>query len=105
MEEKLPELCGIDKCRLMKGHKGAHDNYPSSAWEFMNDRDKRKLVKAGFATPRGGDKGAYQNHVVRNNRVIIPYEKLKSSNLSNYKNGYTIRIFPEQYFESKGKPK
>jgi len=71
----------------------------------MGNKDKNKILKAGFATPRGGSKGAYQNHVVRSNRVIIPFEKLETTSLSYYEDGYVIRLFPEQYFESKGVPK
>ena len=101
----LPQLCGENGCRLILGHKSKHDSYPTSAWNFMADRDKNKLIKAGFATPRGGDKGAYQNHVVRSNKVIIPYEKLSICSLGNYQNGYVIRLYPEQYFESVNTPK
>lgn len=102
---KLPELCGIEGCRLLAGHKGKHNQYPTSAWGFLAKKDRNKITKAGFATPRGGSKGAYQNHVVRSNRVIIPFEKLGATNLSNFKDGYVIRLFPEQYFKSKGVPK
>lgn len=105
MNETELELCGIDECRLLKGHSGDHNNYPTSAWSFMDTKDKNKLVKAGFATPRGGSKGAYQNHVLRNNRVIIPYEKLEVVTLTNYRDGYVVRLFPGQYFESAGVPK
>lgn len=68
----------------------------------MRDKDKKKLVKAGFATPRGGAKGAYQNHVVRSNQVIIPFEKITIAPLEEYKDGYVVRLLPEQYFESAG---
>ncbi len=101
----LPELCGKNGCRLIAKHKGKHDTYPTLAWSFMRDKDKKKLNKAGFATPRGGNKGAYQNHVVRSNKVIIPYESLPKVSLSNYVDGYVIRLYPEQYFDSVGKPK
>jgi hypothetical protein len=63
----------------------------------MNEMDRNKLTKAGFATPRGGAKGAYQNHVLRNGRVIIPFEKLQSADITDYKDGYAIRLFPKQY--------
>jgi hypothetical protein len=100
------QLCGVDGCRLLRGHRARnHDPYPSGAWGFMDDKDKDKLNKAGFATPRGGSKGAYQNHVSRSNRVIVPYEKLSSADLTSYVDGYIIRLFPEQYFESPGVPK
>lgn len=100
MSFQLPELCGTDGCRLITGHRSGHDRYPTSAWGFMSDKDKKKLDKAGFATPRGGAKGAYQNHVVRSNKVIIPFEKLSVVTLENYQDGYVIRLYPEQYFEA-----
>ena len=100
----LPALCGISGCRLLLGHKGNHAHYPS-LWSFMHEKDKKKLSKAGFATPRGGAKGAYQNHVVRSNRVIIPYERLSVIPFHEYKDGYVIRLYPEHYFESVGVPK
>lgn len=90
MSFPLPELCGIDSCRLVAGHKGQHDRYPTTAWAFMAQKDKNKLAKAGFATPRGGAKGAYQNHVVRSNKVIIPFERLPDVNLEVYQDGYVI---------------
>lgn len=101
----LPALCGINGCRLLLGHVGDHNLYPSSAWNFMHIKDRKKLDKAGFATPRGGAKGAYQNHVVRSNRVIIPYERLSVIPLHEYNDSYVIRLYPEQYFESTGVPK
>jgi len=69
----------------------------------MGDADKNKLGKAGYATPRGGRKGAYQNHVYRNNRVIIPYERIAFCNLDDFEDGYVIRLFPSQYFEESGR--
>jgi hypothetical protein len=66
----------------------------------MRPKDKKKLVKAGFATPRGGAKGAYQNHVVRSNQVIIPFEKYYVAPLDTYEDGYVVRLLPEQYFEA-----
>lgn len=98
MPDQLPQLCNVDGCRRLQGHGGAHSKCPTEAWAFFLDKDKKKLVKAGFATPRGGKKGAYQNHVVRSNQVIIPYERLSSVDLALYKNGYVIRLLPEQYF-------
>ena len=68
-------------------------------------KDKKKLVKAGFATPRGGRKGAYQNHVVRSNQVIIPFERLPDVDLSLYRDGYVIRLWPEQYFDGPKQPR
>ena len=98
-------LCNNDTCWLPHGHTGAHQLYASSAWAFLGARDKAKLDKAGFATPRGGAKGAYQNHVRRSNRVIVPFERLGQAPLAEYEDGYVIRLFPEQYFESAGTPK
>ncbi|WP_265545121.1 BstXI family restriction endonuclease [Roseomonas mucosa] len=71
----------------------------------MAEADKKKLGKAGFATPRGGDKGAYQNHVTRDNQVIIPFEHLAGSNVPHFQDGYVIRLYPEQYFEGEKVPK
>lgn len=71
----------------------------------MSEKDLNKLTKAGFATPRGGAKNAYQNHVLRNGRVIIPYEKLGQISIGRYKDGFVIRLYPEQFFEVRGKPK
>ncbi|MEK4172989.1 BstXI family restriction endonuclease [Lysinibacillus sp. FSL L8-0312] len=99
-------LCTHENCRLPVGHKGKHNPYPTSAWEEkFHKKDKDKVSKAGYATPRGGDKGAYQNHVYRNNKVIIPFERINSVNLDNYSDGYIIRIFPNQYFEEDGEIK
>lgn len=98
-------LCMIDSCRKPHGHTGLHDPFPSSAWGFMARKDKDKITKAGFATPRGGAKGAYQNHVLRSNKVIVPFERLDQAPLDSYENGYVVRIFPEQYFEAAGQIK
>src|SRR5579884_1036308 len=101
-----PSLCGVNNCRLLSCHKQReHNPHPSEAWSFMHDKDKKKLVKAGFATPRGGAKGAYQNHVVRSNQVIIPFEKFAIVPLHEYKDGYVVRLLPEQYFQSAEVPK
>ncbi len=98
----LPSLCGVEGCRLLAGHTGKHDVYPTRAWAFMQQRDKDKLTKAGFATPRGGNKGAYQNHVLRSNKVIVPYERLRNAPLAQYRDGFVIRLYPEQYFAAVG---
>ena len=98
----LSPLCGAEGCRLLAGHAGKHDAYPTRAWAFMQQRDKDKLTKAGFATPRGGNKGAYQNHVLRSNKVIVPYERLRVAPLDQYQDGFIIRLYPEQYFASAG---
>lgn len=95
-------LCADTGCRLRADHKGKHDTMPDSAWSFLQRPDADKVGKAGYATPRGGDKGAYQNHVYRNGRVIVPYERLSEIDLTQYKDGYIIRIFPDQYFASAG---
>jgi hypothetical protein len=99
------ELCSRDGCRRIVGHATNHDPYPSEVWDFFYEKDKRKLSKAGFATPRGGAKGAYQNHVARNGKVIIPFERLQDVDRSLYKDGYVIRLLPEQYFEGPHLPK
>jgi len=97
-------LCGIDGCRCLAGHGGRHNHFPE-AWSFFAAQDRNKLGKAGFATPRGGAKGAYQNHVVRSNKVIVPFERIAEANLALYENGFVVRLFPEQYFASPGVPK
>jgi len=102
---ELPTLCREYGCRLLKDHKSSkHDPYPM-VWNFMNSKDKDKLAKAGFATPRGGAKAGYQNHVVRNSQVIIPYEKINIVSLNHYQDSYVIRLYPEQYFEAPNIPK
>lgn len=99
-------LCGVNGCRLLSNHKGKqHNAYPTEAWSFMHDKDKKKLAKAGFATPRGGAKGAYQNHVDRSNQVIVPFEMYDIAPLDRYEDGYVVRLLPEQYFEVAGVPK
>lgn len=98
-------LCSSGNCRRLAGHRGKHSAYPVGAWDFLGEKDSKKVTKAGYATPRGGAKGAYQNHVNRNSRVIIPYEKLPEIKLDNYADGYVIRLFPDDYFESNGVPK
>jgi len=98
-------LCNSNGCRRLAGHSGKHDPFPAEAWNFFEDRDKQKLIKAGFATPRGGAKGGYQNHVVRSSKVIIPYERLADIELGLFQDGYVIRLLPEQYFLSPGTPR
>ncbi len=79
---------------------------PRAPWNFFAEKDKKKLGKAGYATPRGGAKNAYQNHVYRNNKVIIPFDRIIAGvDLSVYQDGYVVRLYPNQYFESPGKPK
>jgi hypothetical protein len=89
----------------LHGHTGKHDSYSSEVWDFFEDRDKNKLAKAGFATPRGGSKGGYQNHVVRSNKVIIPYERLADVDTELFEDGYIIRLLPEQYFQAPNIPR
>lgn len=99
------KLCEVDSCRLLPRHPGRHEQYPSRAWNFLNAKDRKKIAKAGFATPRGGEKGAYQNHVVRSNQVIIPYEKCREANLFEFKDGYVVRLRPDQFFQGPGQVK
>lgn len=95
-------LCSDPNCNLKANHIGAHSFIYKKAWTALfKDDDVNKIQKAGYCTPRGGAKGGYQNHVNRNSKVIIPYEKLPEVTLDNYKDGYVIRIFPSQYFSSK----
>lgn len=101
----MTRLCEKSGCRKLEGHKGKCNSWPSEAWTFLEAKDKNKLLKAGYATPRGGKKGGYQNHVYRNNKVIIPYEKQDLINLSDFEDGYVIRLYPDQAFERKGKLK
>lgn len=99
---KAPALCADPSCLRLSGHSGSHDSRPTEAWSFFGEKDLNKLNKAGYATPRGGDKGAYQNHVYRNNKVIVPFEHLGMVDISQYADGYVIRLFPDQYFSAKG---
>jgi len=105
MNGNLPALCDYEGCRRLRGHDGRHDPHPTEVWEFFQERDKNKLVKAGFATPRGGAKGGYQNHVVRSSKVIIPYERLADVDLNLFQDGYVIRLLPEQFFQAPGVPR
>ncbi len=100
----MAALCDAAGCRLLEEHAGPHAATPSSAWGFMDAKDVNKLAKAGYATPRGGAKGAYQNHVVRSNRVIVPFERLAEVPLDDYRDGYVIRLLPEQFFLAPGTP-
>lgn len=102
MTSTVPTLCGQNGCRRLQGHSSKHDLYPAEAWGFMADKDRNKLSKAGFATPRGGAKGAYQNHVGRSSKVIIPFERRQDVDFPLYQDGYIIRLLPEQCFESRG---
>ena len=99
---RIPELCLIEGCLRLVAHNGDHNPRPPEAWDFFGAADLNKINKAGYATPRGGDKGAYQNHVYRNNKVIIPFEHLDQVDLMQYADGYVVRLFPDQYFESPG---
>ena len=95
-------LCNNPNCNLLANHKWAHQFVFKKAWEdSFHSNDINKIQKAGYCTPRGGAKGGYQNHVNRNSKVIIPYEKLSEVTLDNYKDGYVIRLFPSQYFSAK----
>ena len=99
------QLCSVGGCRRLHGHGGVHSLDPSEAWAFLDEKDRNKIAKAGFATPRGGGKGAYQNHVNRSNRVIIPYERLEDTDLGLYNDGHVLRLLPDQYFQASGVPK
>ncbi len=88
-------LCTVNGCRRLVAHTGDHDPYPTKAWDFLAEKDKKKIIKAGFATPRGGEKGAYQNHVDRSNKVILPFERMVGVNLGNFCDDYVIRLFPD----------
>jgi hypothetical protein len=103
--DHLPTLCGNDGCRRLAGHQGQCNPFPGEAWSFFDGKDKKKLTKAGFATPRGGAKGAYQNHVARSSKVIIPFERFPDFDPSIYSEGYVIRLLPEQYFQADRTPK
>lgn len=93
----LVTLCNDPNCNLLANHKGKHQFVYKKAWkDHFTAEDINKIEKAGYCTPRGGAKGGYQNHVNRNSKVIIPYEKLSEVNLDNYKDGYVIRLFPSQ---------
>lgn len=105
MTNALPSLCGQGGCRRKAGHSGEHDPYPGEAWAFFSEKDKKKIAKAGFATPRGGAKGAYQNHVTRSSKVIIPFERLQAVAVELYQDDYVIRLLPEQYFDGPNAPK
>ena len=98
-------LCNTGGCRKKRDHDGQHDTYPSQAYAFLTEKDKKKITKAGFATPRGGAKGAYQNHVLRSNKVIVPFERLGSVPVAEFEDRYVIRLFPDQYFEAAGRVK
>lgn len=94
----MAKLCNINSCRRLHGHNGNCDTYPSEAWGFFEEEDKKKISKTSSATPRGGKKGGYQNHVNRCNKVIVPYEKVEICNLESYEDGFIIRVLPEQIF-------
>ena len=99
----LPSLCGTGRLPATDEPQGETQHLlPTNAWAFMQQKDKDKLTKAGFATPRGGNKGAYQNHVLRSNKVILPYERLGVAPLAQYQDGFVIRLYPEQFFLSAG---
>ena len=82
-------------CLKLIAHSGSCDSTPT-IWNQIQsdplDRTKKKIVKAGFATPRGGDKGGYQNHVSRSSRVIIPFEHATKVDFENYEQGSVVRI-------------
>ena len=79
----------------MSGHTAGCDG-SVSVWNNIGhdplNRTKKKIIKAGFATPRGGDKGGYQNHVSRSSRVIIPFEHAAKVDFNNYEQGAVVRV-------------
>lgn len=86
-------------CLKARGHSARCDAQPS-LWNNIEmdaeKRTKKKIIKAGFATPRGGDKGGYQNHVSRSSRVIIPFEHSENIDFSNYAQGAVVRVTAPQ---------
>jgi hypothetical protein len=89
-------------CLKVLGHSAGCDS-TVSVWNNIGhdplDRTKKKIIKAGFATPRGGDKGGYQNHVSRSSRVIIPFEHATKVDFTNYEQGATVRVTVPQALE------
>lgn len=98
-------LCTVDGSVRQLDHTGGHEVYSSTPWQFLSRRDNDKKTKAGFATPRGGAKGAYQNHVLRSNKVIVPFELFAQAPVAKYETGYVVRLFPDQYIEAPRTPK
>lgn len=86
-------------CRRLAAHTGGHAAQPT-LWNGIGydpgEKTRKKIVKAGFATPRGGAKGGYQNHVTRSSRVILPYEHTDKVDFSNYEQGYVVRLTAAQ---------
>jgi len=82
-------------CFKLSGHTAGCDG-SVSVWNNIGhdplNRTKKKIIKAGFATPRGGDKGGYQNHVSRSSRVIIPFEHAAKVDFNNYEQGAVVRV-------------
>ena len=100
MNGDLPQLCNTNGCRKLQGHEGSHNPRPTEAWDFFGEKDKKKLIKAGFATPRGGAKGGYQNHVVRSSRssslssdmATSTYDCIRTITLSDFYQNNTSRL-------------
>jgi hypothetical protein len=82
-------------CFKLSGHTAGCDG-SVSVWNNIGhdplNRTKKKIIKAGFATPRGGDKGGYQNHVSRSSRVIIPFEHAAKVDFNYYEQGAVVRV-------------
>ena len=58
------QICNNPNCNLELNHKGKHSFIFKKAWtELFSPDDNNKIKKAGYCTPRGGDKRGYQNHV------------------------------------------
>lgn len=89
-------------CFKLSGHSASCDR-TVSVWNNIEhdplNRTKKKIIKAGFATPRGGDKGGYQNHVSRSSRVIIPFEHALKVDFNNYEQGSVVRVTIPQAIE------
>ena len=97
--KELDKISLCNKCNKLKNHKGSCDQFSKDSFTFLNSKDFDKVSKSGYATPRGGDKGGYQNHVYRTGKVIIPYEKFKNINPNIYKGGWVVRLFVNQAFD------
>jgi hypothetical protein len=90
----LKRVDGANCLKQLK-HAGTCNRFPSVWTEISHDpeeKTRKKIVKAGFATPRGGDKGGYQNHVSRSSRVIVPLEHSHRVDFVNYEQGAIVRI-------------
>ena len=101
--KELDKISLCNKCNKFNNHKGSCDQFSKDSFTFLNSKDFDKVSKSGYATPRGGDKGGYQNHVYRTGKVIIPYEKFININPNIYKGGWVVRLFVNQAFDENKK--